>query len=185
MAKQLKQMLASEVRDALTGIDGAVFVNTAPMTVELSSRFRAFLRKKAGGACLRVVHNRTARHALVAAGFPEKVAAFLKGPTAVIYGGDGPASVAKSLAEWVRTDKKLVVKGAIAEGEVYEGKAVTATLATMPDKNTLRAMLLGAISGPARGLAVVLSASAAGLARATKARIDKGGFAEGGAPAAS
>lgn len=177
MAKILKKMLASQMLDAMKGTDGAVFVNVAPMTVELSSRFRAFLRQKAGGARLRVLQNRSARHALTSVGYPAKVATILKGPTAVIYGGDGPTSIAKSLAEWVRQDKLLVIKGAVAEGELYEGKAVTATLAKMPDKRTLRAMLAGAIAGPARGLATVLAAPGASIARGTKARVDKQGFA--------
>ena len=177
MAKILKKMLASQVLDAMKGTNGAVFVNVAPMSVELSTRLRGFLLQKAGGARLRVVQNRSARHALTSVGYPAKNADMMKGPTAVIFGGDGPTSIAKSLAEWVRQDKKLVVKGAVAEGEIYDGKAVTAVLAKMPDKNTLRAMLLGAISGPARGLAVVLGAAGAGVARATQARIDKQGFA--------
>jgi large subunit ribosomal protein L10 len=175
MAKQLKQMLAAQVLSAMKGADGAVFVNVSPMTVETSSRFRTFLKTKAGGARLRVLHNRTARHALTSAGWPASISKVLKGPTAVIYGGDGTAGIAKSLTEWTRTDKTLVVKGAIAEGEYYDAKAVTATLAKMPNKQTLRAMIAGVVSSGARGLAVTIAGPGAALARVLQARIDKQG----------
>ena len=177
MAKVLKKMLAAQVLDATRGVEGAVFVNVAPMSVELSTRLRGFLLQKAGGARLRVLHNRTARAAFRELGWPEKLSSVLKGPTAMIFGGDGATDIAKSLVEWQRQDKTLVVKGAIAEGEFYEGKAVTATLARMPDKRTLRAMLAGAIAGPARSLATLLAAPGASIARASKARIDQQGFA--------
>jgi large subunit ribosomal protein L10 len=100
----------------------------------------------------------------------------LKGPTAIVYGGEGPNAIAKTLAEWSKQDKTLVVKGAVADGEFYDAKGVAA-LAKMPDKNTLRAMLLTGVLGSARGLATVLAAPGAGLARVLQARIDKQGFA--------
>jgi large subunit ribosomal protein L10 len=177
MAKVLKQLLASQVVAAVRDHDGAVFVNVAPMTVEVSTRFRDFLAKKAGGARLRILHNRTARKALEQVGWPAKVGDVLRGPTAIIYGGDGPAIIARSLTEWVRQDKTLVVKGAVAEGEFYDAKGVTGTLARMPDKRTLRAMLMAGVLAPARGIAVAVSAPGASIARALKARIDQKGFA--------
>lgn len=181
MPKQLKQLLAKQVVGALHGHTGAVFVNVAAMTVEQSTSLRGLLAAKAGGARLRVLHNRTARAALRSAGWPSKVEAILKGPTAVVYGGEGPSSIAKTLGEWSRTDKtkSLVLKGAVAEGEFFDAKGVLA-LAKMPDKLTLRAMLAQAILGPSRGLAVALAGNAAGLARVTQARIDKQGFPEQG-----
>jgi large subunit ribosomal protein L10 len=177
VAKILKQLLASQVAAAVKDADGAVFVNVAPMTVEVSTRFRDFLVKKAGGARLRIVHNRTAKKALETAGWPAKVSGVLRGPTAIIFGGDGPAVIAKSLTEWVRQDKTLVVKGAVAEGEFYDAKGVTQTLARMPDKRTLRAMILSGVLAPGRGLATAVAAPGASIARALKARIDKNGFA--------
>jgi large subunit ribosomal protein L10 len=183
VAKELKRLLSAQLQTALRGTEGVVLVNLGPMTVEKSSELRRFLRGKANGARLRIVHNRTARVAFREAGFPEKVATALEGPTAVAYGGDGATSIAKTLVEWTRTDKAVVLKGAVAEGEFYDAKGVQA-LARLPDRKTLRAMLCGAILGPARGLAVALAATPGGVARATKARIDAGGFPPDPAPGA-
>ena len=180
MAKVLKKLLASQVLSAVKDADGAVFVNVSPMSVELSTRLRGFLAAKAGGARLRVLHNRTAKAALKDKGWPAKVSDILKGPTAMVYGGEGATVIAKTLAEWSRQDKTLVVKGAVADGEFFDAKGVAA-LAKMPDKRTLRAMMLQGILGPARGLAVLLQAPGVGLARVLQARIDQ--QSKQGAPA--
>jgi ribosomal protein L10 len=186
MAKALKQMLAAQLLGALKGSDGAVFVDPGPMTVEQVTRLRGVLRQKAGGARLRRLHNRTARAAFKEAGWPDTVGTVLKGATAVVYGGEGTTTIAKTLAEATKADKTLPlkVKGAVSEGEFYDAKSVAQTLAKLPDKKTLRAMLCGAILGPARGLAVVLAAPASGVVRGVQARVEKGG-GETPAPAVS
>ncbi len=174
-ASPLKRMLSTQLLRSLEGSQGAVFVDPGPMTVEQVTRFRTSLGQKAGGARMKIVHNRTARFAFREVGWPTTAEACLKGRTAVIFGGEGATAIARAVAEWARTDRKFVVKGAVAEGEFYDAKGVQA-LAKMPDKQTLRAMLLGAISGPARGVAAVLDAHGSSLARVVKARADAGGF---------
>jgi large subunit ribosomal protein L10 len=54
------------------------------------------------------------------------------------------------------------------------GEADAQALADVPDRDTVNAMILGAISGPARGLVGVLAANPAGLARLLQAKVDKG-----------
>src|SRR5947207_6296572 len=135
MAKTLKRLLSSQLQDAVRGADGAIFVNLGPMTVEQNIRLRGVLRQKAGGARLRVLHNRTARVAFREAGWNAKVDTILEGPTAAIFGGDGTAAIAKTIVEWARTDKAMVLKGGLAEGEFFDAKGVRA-LATLPDKKT-------------------------------------------------
>lgn len=176
MSKQLKTLIAGQLVKALSGTEGGVFVNIAPLSVEQNSKLRNHLHSKVGGAKLRVLQNRTARVALKQAGFPDKISTILKGPTALVYGGEGTNSIAKSLTDYVRIEKTMVLKGAVAEGEFFDAKGVAA-LARMPDKKTLRAMLAAGILGSARGLATAVAAPGAGLARVLQARIDKGGFA--------
>lgn len=176
MSKKLKTLIADQLVKALSGAEGGVFVNVSPLTVEQNSKLRNHLHAKLGGAKLRVLQNRTARAALKQVGFPDKISTVLKGPTAIVFGGEGPTSIAKALTDYVRTEKTMVLKGAVAEGEFFDAKGV-AVLAKMPDKKTLRAMLAAGILGSGRGLATAIAAPGAGLARVLKARIDKGGFA--------
>jgi large subunit ribosomal protein L10 len=176
MAKELKRMIVAEYERELEGLDGLILIDTGPMTVETNQQFRRELAEKAGGARLHIIHNRTGRLALTETLYGEKPEALdeiLVGPTAIVYGGDGPIPIAKVLREWRRKFKKLKVKGGVSEGEVLAAKEVEG-LADLPDKDQMRGMLLSTVLGPARGIAGSLQAVYGGIARALKARIDQG-----------
>lgn len=188
MAKALKRMLASQLHADLEDATGALIVTTGPMTVENSEAFRGDLREKAGGARLRIIHNRTARVALKQRWFDGEAESatdgleeMLKGPTAIVFGGSGPISIAKVVRDWRKKWKPLEVKGAVSDGELL-GKEDAEGLAELPDLPELRGMFLSALLGAPRGLAGTLSGVYGGLARCLKARVDDaGGDAEGDA----
>lgn len=182
MAKALKRMIVAEYERELDGLDGVIVLDPGPMTVEASQEFRRDLREKAGGARLKIIHNRTGRLALEHALFGENPAALeeaLSGPSAIVFGGDGPIPIAKVLREWKRKFKPLRVKGGVAEGEVLAANEVDG-LADLPDLPQMRGMLLSTVLGPARGIASSLQAVYGGIARALQARIDQDGDAADG-----
>ena len=187
MAKALKQMLATQLGTELENSPaGLMVVDPGGMTVETVEAFRGELREKAGGARLRVVHNRTARVAIREQGYDgdvEGLNATLAGSSAVVYGGDGPIPIAKVVRDWTKKHKELKVKAAVADGEVLlDGDAKA--LADMPDLEQLKGMLAGLMLSAARGMAVSLQGVYGGLARCIQARIDEGGFTgEASAPA--
>ena len=179
MAKALKRMMVVEYEQALDGLDGVIVLDTGPMTVEATQAFRRDLREKAGGARLQIIHNRTGRRALESALFGQDSAVLeevLHGPSAIVYGGDGPIPIAKVLREWKKKFKPLRVKGGVAEGEVLVAGEVDG-LADLPDMPQMRGMLLSTLLGPARGIAGSLQAVYGGIARALQARIDQSGDA--------
>ncbi|MCA9316239.1 MAG: 50S ribosomal protein L10 [Planctomycetes bacterium] len=180
MAKALKRMMADQLEQALEGKNGLLILETGPMTVESTMAFRGDLREKAGGARLQVIHNRTAQVALNRKWFGEGsdvLDPLLSGPTAIAFGGDGPIPIAKVVRDWSRKWKPLKVKGAVADGELLLAEDAS-TLADMPDLPQLRAMMLGAVMGVPRGIAVSLSAVYGGLARCLQARVDQQGGGE-------
>jgi large subunit ribosomal protein L10 len=175
MAKALKEMMVREYEEALDGEDSVLIVDFGNMTVETVQAFRRDLREKAGGAIAQLVHNRTARQALSKGLFsddPAVLAGVLRGPSAIVYGGDGAIPIAKVVREWRRKQKDMRLKGGVAYGEVL-GDEDLEHLADLPGVPQLRAMMLSAILGPARGIAGSLQAVYGGIARALKARIDK------------
>ncbi len=179
MAKALKRMMVAEYESALEGLDGVIVLDTGPMTVEASQAFRRDLREKAGGARLKIIHNRTGRLALEHTLFgqdPAVLQEVLQGPCAIAYGGDGPIPIARVLREWKRKFKPLRVKVGVAEGEILAAGEVDG-LADLPDMPQMRGMLLATVLGPARGLASSLQAVYGGIARALQARIDQQGGA--------
>ena len=195
MAKELKRLLATQLESALVDADaGLLVLDPGPMTVENVQEFRKDLREKAGGATLRVIHNRTAKLALKRRYLDDEsnpsddedrvgdLVAMLKGPTAVVYGGDGPIPCAKIVRDWRRKFKPLTLKGAIADGELMDA-ADAATLADMPGLIELKGMLLSAIIGSPRGIASCLGGVYGGIARCIQAKIDAEG--EAGEPVAA
>jgi large subunit ribosomal protein L10 len=175
MAKTLKTLLTSQLQKELSGTNGCLVLDPGPMTVESAMAFRRELREKAGGARLRIIQNRTARHALEGAwlgGVSEPLRALLRGSTAIVFGGGGPVPIAKVVMEWRKKAKTVLVKGAVSDGEVLGGKDAE-HLATLPGLPELRAQLVGLLAGGARGLAGTVNGVLSGLVRVLQAHVDK------------
>lgn len=175
MAKALKTMLRSQLEQELVGANGCLVLETGPMSVEGVSAFRKELREKAGGARLRVVQNRTARLAIEGAWLKgdanQPLRGMLRGPTAIVFGGGGPVPIAKVVAEYRKKYKPLVVKGAIADGEVLGAKDAEG-LAKLPGLHELRGQLAGLVAAPSRGIVTTMHQVLAGLVRVVQARVD-------------
>ena len=166
MAKALKHMLASQLQADIKDSPGLLVVDPGGMTVESSMAFRRDLRENAGGAKLRIIHNRTARVAFANLKYKDEndsLAATLTGANAIIYGGDGPISIAKIVRDWRRKEKQLEVKAAVADGEVLPEEDAK-NLADMPSKEDLLTKLAYLLQSPIRRLAVALNSPVQNLA---------------------
>ena len=170
MPKDVKLWMAAEVAGLLEESGDVLVVGLKPMDAEQAHGLRAQLRE--GGARLRVVHNRTSRFAL-----DEKrrgLADHFRGQTALALGGEVIA-LAKTLVEAAKKDF-VELRAGFIEGDIVDAAGLR-ELAAIPDKPTLLGMLLAAVQGSARGLAVSLNGVGAGLARCLQARVDQAGGA--------
>ena len=73
-----------------------------------------------------------------------------------------------------RKNGKVDFRAGVLEGEVLDAKAAV-ELADMPDVNSLRAMMLGVLSAPARQLVSLINAPGSALARVVQAHVDDQG----------
>lgn len=105
------------------------------------------LRKTAreSGVYLRVLKNTLVRRAVSGTPF-EELSAQLIGPLMYAVSED-PVSAAKVLADFAKTNDKLVIKGGALPNNVLTQDGVKA-LATMPSREELLAKLLGTIQAP-------------------------------------
>ena len=171
MPKDVKRWMAAEVEGLLEESGDVLVVGLKPMDAEQTHGLRARLREE--GARLRVIHNRTSRFAL-----DEKrqgLAEHFRGQTAIALGGEA-ITLAKLLVEAAGKDF-VELRGGFIEGDMVDAAGLR-ELAAIPDKPTLLGMLLAAVQGSARGLAVSVSGVGAGLARCLQARVDEAGGAE-------
>jgi len=109
------------------------------------------------GVYLHVLKNTLARRAV--AGTPFEVAAeSMVGP--LIYGfSEDAVAAAKVVADFAKTNDKLVVKGGAYAGKALDANGVKA-LAAVPSKEVLLAQLLGLMQSPISRLARVVAAIA-------------------------
>ena len=177
MPNLVNKILLDDLKTKFTEMGSCLVVSFDTLTVVQANDIRNQFR----GAGFRylVVKNRLACQALKAVGLEMREA--FEGKCGVAFAEEeGAISAAKLVREFNKPFRKsppLRVTGAVIEGAVIDGDAAK-NIANMPDKQTARAMLATAVSGPARGLAAGLSnAGPAGLARVLQAKIDKGGDA--------
>ena len=125
------------------------------LTVEALNKLRIDARSK--GVYLHVLKNTLARRAV--AGTPFEVAAdAMVGP--LIYGfSEDAVAAAKVVADFARTNDKLIVKAGAYAGKALDANGVKA-LAAIPSKEVLLSQLAGLLKSPIQRTAAVLAALA-------------------------
>jgi len=181
MPNLVNTLVYDEYTRLLGQADGLLLVSCAGLTVAETEQLR--IRLDEGGVRMQMVRNSLARRALAERGFEFPGETFAGNVSVVTGGIEGTIHAAKVLtAPEVKKVGKIALLGAVFDGSQL-GAADAAALADVPDKQTLRAQLLGVLQGPARGLATVLNALPSGVARVLQARVDAAGPPEE-APAA-
>lgn len=148
---------------------GVVFTDYRGLKVKEIQALRRDLRSKGGE--IHVLKNTLFR---IAAGddtanMPDTLH---NGTTAVTFVFENEAQVAKSLLDYARTNKKLVVKGGFFGGRALNAKQVE-QLSELPPRDILIAQVIGAIAAPLTNLVTVIEALYADPIRVIGAVADK------------
>ncbi|HEY8677723.1 MAG TPA: 50S ribosomal protein L10 [Candidatus Dormibacteraeota bacterium] len=180
--KAEKAATVETITTRLKSSSTAVLADYRGMTVAQMSDLRRKLRD--GGIDMMVVKNTLARRAAKAAGY-EALNTELMGPIAMIFADEDVSAPARILNEYIRANRKMVIKGGLLEGQVIKAEAVV-ELADLPSREILLSRLLGAMQAPLANLASVLQAPLSQLARTLDAlRTQKETQSPAAAPAAS
>jgi len=138
-----KKEVVAEVSERLAKAQAVVLAEYRGIPVEQITVLRS--QARASGVYLRVLKNTLARRAVKGTPF-EKLSDHMVGPLA--YGiSEDPVAAAKVLHAYAKGNDKLVIKGGALPGQVMSAKEV-GTLATMPGREQLLAMLLGTMQAP-------------------------------------
>ncbi len=168
MSKPLKQMMTDALRDRYAGVDSACVVDLTGLDVVSTTRFRRTLREKSMQVA--VVKNSLAARAFQ--GTPlEPLGRSLKGPCALVTGGDSILEVARTLVAALKDFAVIRLKQAIIEGDP--------ALMTVEEVSRLkgRLELIGEvamlISSPGRRVAGCIAGPQARIAGCVKAIADR------------
>jgi len=148
LAKEDKAATVSGLVESLRASRAAILTDYRGLTVRQMGDLRRALRKD--GCALRVVKNRLLQRALQETSSPD-IAHLLEGPTAVALCGKDPVAAAKTLAEFIKANKILTLKGGIVEGRVVSAQDLD-VLATLPP----RQVLLGNVAAATQGVVASL-----------------------------
>ena len=126
------------------------------LTVEALNKLRVDARSK--GVYLHVLKNTLARRAVAGTSF-EAASDAMVGP--LIYGfSEDAVAAAKVIADFAKTNDKLVIKGGAFGGKALDVNGVKA-LAAVPSKEVLLSQIAGLLMSPVQRAAGVLAALAA------------------------
>jgi large subunit ribosomal protein L10 len=158
---------------------GVIFTEYRGLKVKELQNLRRSLRDKGGE--IQVVKNTLFR---IAAGddvakIPEELSS---GPTAVAFLYENETDCAKALFDFEKTNKKLVIKGALIGGKVFDSKQIE-SFSKLPPRDVLIAQVIGVIAAPLSNLVGVIEALYADPIRVIGAVADK--VAEGSPIAAA
>jgi len=180
--KAEKVATVADITARLKATSTAVLADYRGMTVGQMRDLRSKLRD--GGIEMIVVKNTLARRAAKAAGY-EPLNAELIGPIAMLFAAEDVSAPARILNEFIRVNRKMVIKAGLLEGQVIKADAVT-ELADLPSREILLSRLLGAMQAPLGNLASILQAPISSLARTLDAvRTQKESQSPAPAPATS
>ena len=159
--KAQKAATVADLTSRLKASSTAVLADYRGMTVGQMRDLRTKLR--GGGIEMVVVKNTLARRAAKAAGY-EPLSAELVGPIAMLFAVDDVSAPARILNDYIRANRKMVIKAGLLEGQIIKADAVT-ELADLPSREILLSRLLGAMQAPLGNLASVLQAPLTKFAR--------------------
>ena len=150
-----KEAVVAEVSAQVAKAQTLALAEYRGLTVEHLNALRRTARDR--GVYLHVLKNTLARRAV--AGTPFEVAAeSMAGP--LIYGfSEDAVAAAKVIADFAKTNDKLVVKAGAYAGKALDAAGVKA-LAAVPSKEVLLSQLLGLMQSPVSRIARVLAAVA-------------------------
>jgi large subunit ribosomal protein L10 len=163
-----KEAVVSDVSAQAARAQTLALAEYRGLTVEAMNKLRVDARSK--GVYLHVLKNNLAKRAVAGTPF-EVAAASMVGP--LIYGfSEDAVAAAKVIADFAKTNDKLVVKAGAYAGKALDAEGVKA-LAAIPSKEVLLSQLAGLLKSPIQRTAAVLAALAE----------KKGGGAQAEAPA--
>jgi large subunit ribosomal protein L10 len=173
MSKYVKELMMDQLKSDIDGSRSILIVDLKGLDAIAEHQLRRDLRKKS--IKLRALKNTLARRVFTDLGM-EGLSRFLVGPSTAVWGGDGPAELAKEISAQVKKLKKPEIKGGAVDGVVI-GPTQVEDITKLPSREALIARVVGLALSPAQRVVSLANAPAGNLQGQLKT------LAEGAPPA--
>ncbi len=164
-----KKAVVAEVSEVAADAYSAIGAEYRGLKVDDMTRLRREARKN--GVYLRVVRNTLARRAVAGTDL-ECMADSLVGPLVLAFSREDPGAAARVLADFAKTNDKLVIKVVAVKGQLLTPADVS-RLATLPTKDQAISMLMSVMKAPVEKLVRTLAEPHARLVRTIAAVRDQ------------
>lgn len=152
-ALEAKKAAVAEIQEGLAKSGSFTIVSYQGLTVAELMELRRTLEK--ADATIKVYKNTMVRRALAESNQPE-LGELLEGPNAFVFSKDLSAAP-KALFKFARLHEALVVKGCLAEGQIFDA-AQTKEISKLPGREGLLSMFLGCLKAPLSKFAATVQA---------------------------
>lgn len=163
MSKPMKEMIVSEYSDWLGDSSEALIVSLRGVKAEATEEIRVQMRKT--DVSVAVVKNSLARKAFEGSAL-SALSPVLKGQNAVVFGDRSVIEIAREIIALVKKFPEIELKGAILDGELFEGEAGVTRLSKLPTLPEAKANTVSIVLGPGRRLL--------GIVKAIEEKLEKG-----------
>ena len=174
MSKPVKEMIMSEYQERFGDLEGALVVDIRGIEANKNNEMRLGLHEK--NIQITVVKNTLARKAIAGTKL-EAVGPALDGPAAIAFGGESVVDVARELVDWAKKIKKLDLKGAVLDGEYFDGEVGVERLSKFPTRDEAQARVVQLVLSPGGnivGAAISGGAKLMGIVKEIEERLEKG-----------
>ena len=146
MSKPVKEMIMADYQTRFADLDGALVVDIRGIEANANNSLRLDLLEK--DIRVTVVKNTLARTALSGTKL-EPITDALAGPCAIAVGGESVVDVARELVSWAKKINELDLKGAVLDGEYFDGEDGVTRLSKFPTREEAQAKVVQLVLSPA------------------------------------
>ncbi|GAB4382575.1 MAG: 50S ribosomal protein L10 [Phycisphaerales bacterium] len=174
MSKPVKEMIIRDYKNRVGDLEDAMLISLRGVNSNSTNQIRQKLAKKE----IRVT---VIRNSLFMKAFGDtklaSLSPLLSGANALAYGGESVVEVARELVELLKDFPDIQLRGAVLDGQLFEGEEGIKALSKFPTRDEAIAQdvtlilspgrkLVGAIQGPGRRLL--------GIVKAIEEKLEKG-----------
>ena len=177
MSKYVKEMMMDQLRTDLGDARSLLILDFKGLDAVSEHQLRMDLRKKS--IKVRALKNTLARRVLSDLGV-DGLSNLLEGPSVLVWGGDGPAELAKELSAQVKKLKKPAIKGGAVDGVVI-GPDQIEDITKLPSREELIGRIAALAVAPAARIISLANAPISALASQLQSIAEGAPAADGGA----
>jgi large subunit ribosomal protein L10 len=178
MSKQIKNMIVSDYKRRFSDVKNALIIDIRGIEANENNDLRVDLLGK--DIHITVLKNSLAKTAFEGTSL-EVLSTTLTGPSALVFGGDSVVDVARNIVDWAKKVKKLDLKAAVLDGELFDGPDGVKRLSDFPTKEEAQGTVIQLVLSPAGNLVKAATSpgdNVMGIIKEIRTRLEEGNTVE-------